>query len=100
MPSRSETLRTPTLSGSVGFLCTSATVILTIILLLSNAFPQSEPQRLGMSANELMRKIVANELKSQDEDHDHWMYRLEKEESGKRQAHENPPKKKSSLKRL
>jgi hypothetical protein len=100
MPSRSETLRTPTLSGSVGFLCTSATVILTIILLLSNAFPQSEPQRLGMSANELMRKIVANELKSQDEDHDHWMYRLEKEESGRRQAQEILETNNGSLSRL
>ena len=38
-----------------------------------------------MSANELVRKVVTNELKAQDQDHGHWMYRLEKEESGGKQ---------------
>ena len=28
-----------------------------------------------MSNNELAQKVVSNELRSQDEDHDHWMYR-------------------------
>jgi len=32
--------------------------------------------------------VVANELKVQDEDHGHWMYRLEKEESGKKHVQE------------
>jgi hypothetical protein len=57
-----------------------------IILLGSNALPQSDFERLGMSANELARKVVTNELKVQAEDHGHWMYRLEKEESGKKQV--------------
>jgi hypothetical protein len=100
MHSRFETLRTPTLAGSVGFLCTSATVILTIILLPSNALPQSEPQRLGVSATELARKVVANELKSQDADHGHWMYRLEREESGRKQAQEILETNNGSLSRL
>jgi hypothetical protein len=65
-----------------------ATVIVTIILLGSNALPQSDSARLGMSANELARKVVANELEFQTEDHGHWMYRLEKEESGKKQVQE------------
>jgi hypothetical protein len=65
-----------------------ATVIVTIILLGSNALSQSDPERLGMSANELARKVVTNELKFQDEDHGRWMYRLEKEESGKKQVQE------------
>jgi hypothetical protein len=63
-----------------------ATVIVTIILLGSNALPQSDSERLGMSANELARKVVTNELKFQDEDRGHWMYRQEKEESGKREV--------------
>jgi hypothetical protein len=41
-----------------------------------------------MSAKELVRKVVANELKAQDQDHGHWMYRLEKEESGGEQFQE------------
>lgn len=100
MRSRFETLGTPTLSGSVRFLCTSATVILTIILFPSNAYPQSQPEKLEMSANELVRKVVANELKSQDTDHDRWMYRLEKEESGRKQAQEILETNNGSLSRL
>jgi hypothetical protein len=65
-----------------------ATVIVTIILLGSNALPQLDPERFGMSANELARKVVTNELKFQDEDHGRWTYRLEKEESGKKQVQE------------
>ncbi len=60
----------------------SATVIVTIILLASNALPQSESDRVGMSANELARKVVTNELKFQYDDHGHWMYRLEKRNPG------------------
>jgi hypothetical protein len=62
----------------------AATIIVTMILLGSNALPQSDSERLGMSANELARKVVTNELKFQNEDHGHWMYRFEKEESGKK----------------
>jgi len=65
-----------------------ATVTVTIILLGSNALPQSDSGRLGMSANELARKVVAHELKFQNENHDHWMYRLEKEESGRKRVQE------------
>ena len=78
----------------------SATVIATIILLGSNALPQSDAERLGMSANELARKVVANELKVQDEDHVRWMYRLEKEESGKKQVQEILETNNGSLSRL
>lgn len=41
-----------------------------------------------MSANELARRVVTNEMKVQDGDHGRWMYRLEKEESGKKQVQE------------
>jgi hypothetical protein len=39
-----------------------------------------------MSANDLARRVVTNELKFQDEDHAQWAYRQEKAESGKRQV--------------
>src|SRR6202023_4446546 len=61
--------------------------------------PQSESQRVGMSANELARKIITNELKFQYDDHGHWMYRLEKEESGRRQVQEIVETKNGSLSR-
>jgi hypothetical protein len=78
----------------------SATLIATIILLGSNALSQSDPERLGLSANELARKVVTNELKFQDEDHSRWMYRLEKEESGKKQVQEILETSNGSLSRL
>jgi hypothetical protein len=53
-----------------------------------------------MSAGELARKVVTNELKIQDEDHGHWMYRLEKEESGKQQVREILETNSGSLSRL
>jgi hypothetical protein len=77
-----------------------ATVIVTIILLGSNALPQSDSDRLGMSANELARKVVTNELNFQDADHGHWMYRQEKEESGKREIKEVIETKDGALSRL
>ena len=77
-----------------------ATVIVTIMLLGSNALPQSDSERLAVSANELVRKVVTNELKVQDEDHGHWMYRLEKEESGRKQVQEILETNNGSLSRL
>jgi hypothetical protein len=63
-----------------------AIFIVTVILFASSALPQSDSERLGMSANELARRVVTNELKFQAADHGHWMYRLQKEESGKKQV--------------
>lgn len=77
-----------------------ATVIVTVILLGANTFPQSDSGSLGMSPNELARKVVANELKLQNETHDHWMYRLEKEESGRKRVQEILETKDGSLSRL
>jgi hypothetical protein len=59
-----------------------AIVTLAIILLGSSAAPQSDLERLGVSANELARKVVTNELKIQDENHNRWMYRLERRNPG------------------
>ena len=66
----------------------TATVLVSVILLGAATLPQSDSVSRGMSANELARKVVTNELKFQDEDHGRWMYRLEKEESGKKQVQE------------
>lgn len=77
-----------------------AIVIATVILLGSSALPQSDSERLGMSANELARRVVTNELKFQAEDHAHWMYRLEKQESGRKQVQQILETNNGSLSRL
>jgi hypothetical protein len=46
------------------------------------------------------RKVVTNELKIQDENHSRWMYRLEKEESGRKQVQEILETNSGSLSRL
>jgi hypothetical protein len=71
----------------------------TIILLGSNLISQSDPE-FGMSANELARRVVTNELKFQAEDHGHWMYRLEKQESGRKQVQQILETNNGSLSRL
>jgi hypothetical protein len=77
-----------------------ATLIVTIMLLGSTTFSQSGSGSPGMSANELARKVVTNELKFQNEDLGHWMYRLEKEESGRKQVQIVVETKDGSLSRL
>ena len=78
----------------------SATVLLAVCLLGLNALSQSEVERLGMSANELARRVVANELESQVQDRGRWMYRLEKEESGRKQVQNIIETNQGSLSRL
>jgi len=78
-----RTLRRPSIARLIR---DPAIVIVIVILLASSALSQSDSERLGMSANELAGRVVTNELKFQAEDHGHWMYRLQKEESGKKQV--------------
>src|SRR6202050_2171764 len=73
-------------------------LVLTIILLTVPARPQSVPNS-PVSANDLARWVVTNELKFQD-DHANWMYRLEKEQYGKKQVEEIVETKGGSLSRL
>ena len=47
-------------------LSVSTPIILIVSLLPSSAFPQTQSEGVGISANELVRKVVANELKSQN----------------------------------
>jgi hypothetical protein len=74
--------------------------IVTVLLLGSTLLPQSDPGRRIVSANELARKVVANELQFQNEGLGHWMYRLEKEESGRKQVQTIVETEDGSLSRL
>ena len=78
---------------------TATTVLVSIILLGSDTLCQSDSGSLGVSANDLARRVITNELKFQD-DHTNWMYRLEKEEYGKKQVEEIIETKEGSLSRL
>jgi hypothetical protein len=77
----------------------AATVLVSIILLGSTTLSQSNSGSLGVSANDLARRVITNELKFQD-DHTNWMYRLEKEQYGKKQVEEIIETKEGSLSRL
>jgi hypothetical protein len=78
----------------------ATTVIVIIILLGPNALSQSDSEKLGMSAHDLVRRVVTNELKFQVEDHSRWMYRHEKEESERKQVKEIVETNDGSLSRL
>src|ERR1700680_1909374 len=76
----------------------SAAFTLAIILLVMPTRSQSI-QSSQASANDHARRVIANELKFQD-DHTNWMYRLEKEQYGKKQVEEIIETKEGSLSRL
>src|ERR1017187_10514505 len=71
---------------------------LAIILLNVPARPQSVPGS-QVSANDLAQRVIANELNFQGDD-TNWMYRLEKEQSGRKQVEEIIETKEGSLSRL
>jgi hypothetical protein len=76
----------------------SAAFTLAIILLGVPALPQSVSSG-QVSANDLARRVITNELKFQD-DHTNWMYRLEKEQDGRKQVEEIIETKEGSLSQL
>jgi hypothetical protein len=63
-----------------------ATLVAATILLASTALSQSFPGGPEVSANEMVRRVITNELKFQAEDQAQWTYLQEKEESGKKQV--------------
>jgi hypothetical protein len=79
--------------------CGAATILGSIILFEPATLSQSDSGSLGVSANDLARRVITNELKFQD-DHTNWMYRLEKEQYGKKQVEEIIETKEGSLSRL
>jgi hypothetical protein len=86
------------MGNAMGQVHNSAAITLAIILLGVPARPQSALSS-QVSANDLARRVVANELEFQD-DHTNWMYRLEKEQDGKKQVEEIVETKEGSLSRL
>jgi hypothetical protein len=66
--------------------CTLAGLI--ALLPIAAAFSQSASAGPPISANDLVRAVVANELKAQDESYGRWMYRVEREQQGKKKAKE------------
>ena len=76
------------LTGSIG------------LLLTTGAFPQFASTDLPMSANDLAHAVVANELKAQDTNHTRWMYRVDREEQGKKDVKEVVQTGQGSLERL
>jgi hypothetical protein len=66
--------------------CTLAGLI--ALLPIATAFGQSPPAGPPVSANDLVRAVVANELKPQDGSHGRWMYRVEREEQGNKKTRE------------
>jgi hypothetical protein len=82
----------------MGQIHSSAAFILFIILLGVPAHPQSAPHN-QMSANDLARRVITNELRFQN-DHTNWMYRLEKEQYGKKQVEEIIETREGSLSRF
>jgi len=85
-------------SLAVRLIHSSVGLALTIALFGVPASPQSAPSCPG-SANDLARRVVTNELNFQD-DHTNWMYRLEKEQHGRKQVEEIVETKEGSLSRL
>jgi hypothetical protein len=61
-------------------------------------FPQSIPSGSAISTNDLVRAVVANEIKPQDTTR--WMYKVYKEENGKKQTKEVVQTREGSLERL
>ena len=75
-----------------------APLALAIVLLSVPARPQPVSGS-QVSANDLAQRVITNELNFQG-DHTNWMYRLEKEQSGKKEVEEIIETKEGSLSRL
>lgn len=68
--------------------------------LIAAAVGQSASAGPAMSANDLVRAVVANELNAQAAGHDRWMYRAEREEQSKKKAKEVVQTRQGSLDQL
>jgi hypothetical protein len=78
--------------------CTFAGLI--ALLPIAAAFSQSASAGPPISAKDLVRAVVANELKAQDESHGRWMYRVDREQQGKKKTKEVIQTGQGSLDRL
>jgi len=73
-----------------------------LIVLLSAgwALAQAGSNQQTISANDLVRAVVANELKAQEGNRGRWMYRADREEQGSRKAKEVIQSEQGSLDRM
>ena len=76
------------------------TVAGVIILLPMVVTIGQSVQDQGISAMDLARAVVANELKAQDESHSRWIYRVDREEQGEKKTKEVVQTGQGSLDRL
>ena len=61
---------------------------ITVLLVVHIGLSQSVPAAPSLSANDLVRAVVADELKAQDASHTRWMYREDREENSKKTTKE------------
>ena len=73
---------------------------LVFSLIASFALTQSQPSALHPAANDFARKVISNELKAEDEDHTHWMFRLDTEKATRKETYEVVETKEGDLQRL
>ena len=85
---------------SIRFLGKYALTGLIALLPACVALGQSSSAERTISANDLVRTVVANELKAQDENHGRWMYHVDREEQGRKKAKEVVQTGQGSLDRL
>jgi hypothetical protein len=85
---------------STPFLGMCALISLVALLQAGVAVGQSASSDQGVSANELARAVVANEIKAQEKNQRRWMYRVDREEHGKTQTKEVVQTARGSLDRL
>ncbi len=74
--------------------------LVAVILFAPNAVSQTGSLNAETGAVDLARKVVTNELRIQDEEQSHWMYRLEKEEDGRKEVQKLLETKNGSLSQL
>jgi hypothetical protein len=76
--------------------------LIAVLALLSARISTGEPVAVerAKSANDLVRAVVANELKTQDGKHTRWMYQAEKDERGTKKEKEVVQTEYGSLDRL
>ena len=77
----------------------SAMASVTVLLFVPIGLSQAPSAAQKLSANDLVRAVVTNELKAQDASHDRWMFRQDREEAGKKTTKEIVQTSEGSLER-
>ena len=79
--------RVPAATRQVGV--TTRVSVLAIVVfgfLTGFAAPAVAAENMPVSANELVREIITNEIKVEAADHSHWAFQLQTEKAGKREV--------------